>query len=227
MHFIGVFVCVYDYNSFAFVCPNYHCLFHCKLPIYAFYEACLSFLVCPFLVAWVGDLLFFWLRVRGMGPVLLDLDCVVARASVGILLLLWILFLSSLLFWGRTVVLLRLFGFWCFLCVCFVSCPISCCSLLSIIGWMICQLLFHVSAHFKCALYSCSFSFYFSMYRNFISWLMRKCVAFCHVFWRRLLFPFTRMDIYLGVICLSLHVLLYQMAASCSIQFPFYVVVLA
>ena len=33
MHFFGVFVCVYDYDSFAFVCPNYHCLFCCKLMI--------------------------------------------------------------------------------------------------------------------------------------------------------------------------------------------------
>jgi len=81
---------------------------------------------------------------------------------------------------------------------------ISCCSLLSIIGWMICQLLFHVLAHFKCALYSCSFSFCFLTYKNFISWLMRKRVSFCSVFWLRLLFLFTCMDIYLGVIYLCM-----------------------
>jgi len=48
-------------------------------------------------------------------------------------------------------------------------------------------------------LYSCSFNVCFLIYKNFISWLMRKRVAFCTVFWLCLLFPFTRMDIYLGL----------------------------
>jgi len=63
-------------------------------------------------------------------------------------------------------------------------------------------------------------------YKNFISWLMRKRVAFFAVFWICLFFPFTRMDIYLGVIRLSLHVLLYQMAAGVLYSFLFFVLVL-
>ena len=50
---------------------------------------------------------------------------------------------------------------------------------------------------------------------------MRKRITFCTVFWLCLLFPFTHMDIYLGVICLSLHVLLYQLAAVFLYSFLF------
>ena len=38
LHFFGVFICVYDYDSFAFVGPRNHCLIRCKLVIYAFYD---------------------------------------------------------------------------------------------------------------------------------------------------------------------------------------------
>ena len=51
------------------------------------------------------------------------------------------------------------------------------------------------------------------MYRNFISWLMRKWVAARTVFWHCRFFPFILMEMHVGVNCFSLHVLLFQNAA--------------
>jgi len=57
------------------------------------------------------------------------------------------------------------------------------------------------------------------MYKNFISWLMRKWVAASTVFRHRWFLPFIITEIYLGINCFCLHILLYQIAAFCFIQF--------
>jgi hypothetical protein len=38
MYFFGVFVCVYDYDGFSFVGPDYHGVFSCQFFVYVFYD---------------------------------------------------------------------------------------------------------------------------------------------------------------------------------------------
>jgi hypothetical protein len=59
------------------------------------------------------------------------------------------------------------------------------------------------------------------MCNNLIAWLSRKCVAARTVFLSRRLLPLILMDMYVGVSCLDLQLLLNQLAAVvlCSLDF--------
>ena len=71
----------------------------------------------------------------------------------------------------------------------------------------------HLLAHSKCSLKRFSLSFSFLMWRNLISWFIRHLVAVLRVLWHCWLLPLIQMLMYTGVSLLSLHVLLYHMAA--------------
>ena len=58
---------------------------------------------------------------------------------------------------------------------------ISLCSVLSIVLWMYCQVLFHVLARVRCRWYICEFNCCFLQYKNLISSLILSVGILCCV----------------------------------------------
>jgi hypothetical protein len=154
------------------------------------------------------------------------LCCAVGPGSIRVSLLWRSLCLLGWPLWGGIPVLQGCTGFYGALCVyfCFVCCPASYWGFnnappflvavfhQSMFGWSASCLATRLR-NVGVPYIAVHLVFVFFTYRNFIFWLMRNRVASWSFFKLCLLFPFTLMEMYLGVICLSLHVSLYQMAA--------------